>query len=113
MSDLDSFLSKHNITMKDFKATKLKWDELQKIRENYMSILPDLEPTANYIIERLHKVKKIHSVRYRLKSPDSLIAKIIRKKIGDKRRRITLDNYKSEITDLIGIEYYIYLRKIG
>ncbi|OGV07268.1 MAG: hypothetical protein A2299_04370, partial [Stygiobacter sp. RIFOXYB2_FULL_37_11] len=63
----------------------------------------DLEPTANYIIERLHKVKKIHSVRYRLKSPDSLIAKIIRKKIGDKRRRITLDNYKSEITDLIGI----------
>lgn len=103
MNELDSFLFKHNIALKDFKATKLKWDVLQKIRDKYVSILPELEPTANYIIERLHKVKKIHSVRYRLKSPDSLIAKIIRKKIDDKRRSITLENYKVEITDLIGI----------
>lgn len=89
--------------MKDFKTTKLKWDELQKIRDNYIALMPELEPTANYILERLHKVKKIHSVRYRLKNPDSLVAKIIRKKLDDKRRKITIENYKNEITDLIGI----------
>ena len=45
----------------------------------------------------------MHSVRYRIKDSGHLLAKIIRKKIADPAREITLHNYRSAITDLIGI----------
>jgi putative GTP pyrophosphokinase len=48
-----------------------------------------------------------HSVRSRVKDPEHLIDKIIRKIIREKKNKpvyfIDLNNYKTEITDLIGI----------
>jgi ppGpp synthetase/RelA/SpoT-type nucleotidyltranferase len=49
------------------------------------------------------KSQKVHSVRYRIKDPEHLIEKIIRKKIEDKNSNLTLENYKEELTDLIGL----------
>ena len=100
---MKDFLNKYNITEDEFARTQLKWKDLESIKSNYVSHFAELEAPAKYLIDIFHQVSDVHSVRYRLKSPDKLISKIIRKKIKDPKRLITLDTYRSEITDLIGI----------
>lgn len=63
----------------------------------------DFEDTGNYISSRLRKVDAVHSLRFRVKDPEHLIEKIIRKKIENPDREISIDNYKTNITDLIGV----------
>ncbi len=103
MDDLNRFLEENNISPEQFKTTTLAWDDLLKIRSHYQQLKLDYEPTAKYLIEKLHNIDKVHSVRYRLKDPDHLISKIIRKRIENPKRIINIDNYQTEITDLIGI----------
>lgn len=47
--------------------------------------------------------KNVHSVRFRVKDAKGLIAKIIRKRIDDPKRIIDLKNFRTEVTDLIGV----------
>lgn len=101
--DLNIFLEKFDISEKDFESTNLKWEDLQSIKEDYKKIRKELDLIARYIEEKLHTLDIVHSVRYRIKDSEHLLAKIIRKKIEDPEREITIDNYKSSITDLIGI----------
>lgn len=100
---MKDFLKKFNISEEDFAKTELKWSDLMGIRADYVSFIGQLEPPAKYLVDIFHKVAGVHSVRYRIKSPDKLIAKIIRKRIENPARIITIENYKSELTDLIGI----------
>ncbi|WP_321516041.1 hypothetical protein [Marinifilum fragile] len=97
------FFKKYNILDKDFKKTGLKWSELEKIYYDFKKRRHEFEPTAKDIVERLLKVKKVHSVRYRIKDSEHLIEKIIRKKIEDKKRNFSLKNYFTEIDDIIGV----------
>lgn len=97
------FLKKYNISDDDFKKTNLKWTELEKIYSDFESKRHEFEPTAKDIVERLLKVKKVHSVRYRIKDCEHLIEKIIRKKIENKKRTFSLENYFLKIDDIIGV----------
>jgi ppGpp synthetase/RelA/SpoT-type nucleotidyltranferase len=50
-----------------------------------------LQSTANYVVQRLQTVPQVHSLMVRLKDPDHLMAKIVRKKLklmvpGKKRK---------------------------
>jgi len=101
--DLNIFLAKFDISEKDFESTNLKWGDLQFIEKDYKKIIKELNLIARYIEEKLHTLDIVHSVRYRIKDSEHLLAKIIRKKIKDPKREITIHNYKSSITDLIGI----------
>ena len=66
------------------------------------------ENQAGFIANILRSEVMIHSVKSRIKAPDRLIEKIIRKtkdrklKYGDEFQ-FNVDNYKNEINDLIGI----------
>lgn len=102
-NDLNNFLAIFNISEKDFESTNLKWEDLQFIKKDYKKIKKELNLIARYIEEKLHALDIVHSVRYRIKDSGHLLAKIIRKKIEDPKREITIHNYKSSITDLIGI----------
>ena len=102
-SDEEKFLSKFNIDKEKFAGTGIKWNELEKIRNRYSGYKSSLEPTATDIVNRLFKAKNVHSIRYRIKNEDHLIEKIVRKRINDPTRIITIDNYKEEINDLIGV----------
>ncbi|OPY85587.1 MAG: hypothetical protein A4E72_01894 [Syntrophus sp. PtaU1.Bin208] len=97
------FLNRFNISAESFAAAGISWDELEAIRAHYLQIRDELEPTARQIVNILHKTEKVHSVSYRIKAPEHLLAKIIRKRIGKPGQIIGLDNYQQEITDLIGI----------
>lgn len=99
----DIFLEKYNIKTQDFEATDLKWEDLKKLYDDYFVFRDSLESSATYIFSSLMKARKVHSVRYRIKDPEHVIEKIIRRKIEDKKSNFTIENYKEEMTDLIGI----------
>lgn len=101
--DKKEFFIKYNIENKQFDETTLKWGDLQKIHTDYLKEIPKLEASAIYIFNSLMKTSYVHSVRYRVKDAEHLIEKIVRKRIKDPGQIITIDNYKSELTDLIGL----------
>jgi putative GTP pyrophosphokinase len=103
MIDLSDFLDKYRIDREKFKACGLGWNELSKIATDYKCCLPDLEPTAKYIADCLSQVDEVHSLKIRLKDPEHLIEKIIRKKFDDSSLNFSLENYRNKIPDLIGI----------
>ncbi|TDX11464.1 RelA/SpoT domain-containing protein [Flavobacterium sp. S87F.05.LMB.W.Kidney.N] len=97
------FLEKYNINPDKFKATTLAWNDLKAIYQDYCKEIPKLESSAIYIFNSLMKTSNVHSVRYRIKDAEHVIEKIIRKRIKDPKQIITIKNYKSELTDLIGL----------
>ncbi len=103
MISKNDFFNKYNINKKEFDKSGLVWSDLEQIYLDFNSRRHEFEPTAKDIVERLLKVKKVHSVRYRIKDSEHLIEKIIRKKIEDKKRTFTIENYTNNIDDIIGI----------
>lgn len=101
--DKDEFFEEFSIDENYFNSTGLSWDELQKIYEDYVYLVPQLEKEAEYIVAKLIDTKCAHSVRRRVKKPKHLIEKIIRKGKKYTALGITVDNYKKIVTDLIGI----------
>lgn len=103
MIDKNIFLKKYNISKADFDKTLLKWEVLVDIFNDFERYRNELEQPAIYLFNTLMKCQSVHSVRYRIKDSEHLIEKIIRKKIEDSNSNITLDNYKEDVTDLIGL----------
>ena len=99
---MEEFLERHDLPRKEFDKTSLKIDELNAIANDHEGKKHQLIQAANYISNMLQPVPAVHSVKSRLKRPDSLVAKIIRKRIEFPERSIGLGNYETEITDLIG-----------
>lgn len=101
--DKTDFFKRYNIPGDTLSKTGLDWSELEDIYSDHIGNIPNLQPTANYIADRLRQVEAVHSLKYRVKHPEHLIEKIIRKKLGDSSLEYTPSNYKERITDLIGI----------
>ncbi|HZS05310.1 MAG TPA: RelA/SpoT domain-containing protein [Blastocatellia bacterium] len=101
--DQKTLLKNFNLPEDALDKTGLSWEDLNKIHLDHSSNTPNLLPTANYIAERLRQVNEVHSLKVRIKDPEHLVAKIIRKKLDDPSLTITPDNYRDSITDLIGI----------
>jgi putative GTP pyrophosphokinase len=101
------FLKRYGITKKDFDTAGLNWDDLVAIHKDYLSLRSRLEHPARAIVDILFsktaREQGVHSVRYRVKDANGLVEKVIRKKIHNPKRVITVSNYREEITDLIGI----------
>jgi putative GTP pyrophosphokinase len=100
---LNEFLSNHDITAADFKGTGLTIEELEAIATDFGPKRNSLLSTANTIANLLQTLPDVHSTKARIKSTSGLVAKIIRKKIEDSGRVISLSNYEEELTDLIGV----------
>jgi len=101
-SELDKFLREYRISKEEFESTGIEWNDLKKIRSNYVKLKPQLEPTANDIVSRLFKARKVHSIRFRVKDENHVIEKIVRKKLENPDREISIENYTEELTDLVG-----------
>ena len=102
------FLKEYNIEEKFLIDNSIDWNELEKIYNDYSMYRKSYETQANLIANILREHKKVHSVKARVKDENHLIEKIIRK-TEDRRRKygqdfnFTVENYKDEITDLVGI----------
>jgi putative GTP pyrophosphokinase len=97
------FLKTYNLENDVLDKTGLAPSNLEAIYSDHLSNTKTLETTADYIAARLRQVNEVHSLKIRIKDPEHLIEKIIRKKAADPTLDFTLDNYKERITDLIGV----------
>lgn len=104
-NSLDEFLKSQNISKEEWLEAKADWNLLCDIANDHKSRSEDLRATASYFAAAFQATKGVHSVRWRIKDPDHLIAKIIRKRIekSPKYQDVSIDNYHQIITDLIGV----------
>jgi len=105
LTNKSEFFKKFNINNEDFDKTGLVWKELEDIYDHYDTQIKadDFELIAQFMANKLNKIKAVHSTKYRLKSPEHLIEKIIRKRIESPDEVIDFKNYQEKITDIIGV----------
>ena len=104
MLSKDEFIRKYGIDESKFAETHLDWNALTQIHNDYENKRDELESHAELIVKAFRQINgSVHSVKYRVKDPEHLIEKIIRKKIENPRFDISIANYKKKITDLIGV----------
>lgn len=98
----DLFLQNYDLTDK-FRRSGYNWDDIIAIATQF-----DTDRTKKYpkliqeYISQISQFDAIHSYRYRIKETDSFIKKIITKSY-EKSKKVTLDDYRTTITDLLGI----------
>jgi putative GTP pyrophosphokinase len=97
------FLQALQFTEADFIKSKLDWDDLNKIFEDYQNFKVQLNPTAQFVADSLSSCGAVHAVKKRVKEPSHLIEKIVRKSIEKARRYATSKNYKEKLSDLVGV----------
>lgn len=101
--ELDAFCRRYNIDRSIIRKAGLEWDELLEISNDYSRYAPQLEAAAKATVQSLLTCEQVHAVNYRIKAPEHLVEKIIRKCAADPSRCISLENYRTEITDLLGV----------
>ncbi|WP_082580697.1 hypothetical protein [Bacillus sp. Root920] len=99
----EEFLKKYSINEEKFKDTGIVWGDLESIFNDYTSCIGLLEHTGRTIADVLRTHPDAHTVRMRIKEPEHLIEKLIRKKINVSGFSFSIDDYKTKITDLIGL----------
>ena len=105
---IDEFILKYPQVEEIIKENNIDIEVLKDIYNDFVDYEVSYENQADFISNILRSQPMIHSVKSRIKDPDRLIEKIIRK-IEDRKLKygedfqFTLDNYKNEINDLIGI----------
>jgi ppGpp synthetase/RelA/SpoT-type nucleotidyltranferase len=106
--NIDSFLEKYPFPEETILKNNIKIENLKEIYEDYIEYKNSYENQAGFIANILRSQKMVHSVKSRIKDPDRLIEKVIRKTEDRKNKygndyEFTVNNYKNEINDLIGI----------
>lgn len=96
------FFEKYRMSDAILDKTGIYWEDLMSIYESYVGTLNELEYAAEYLSSALMKAPKAHSVKFRIKEPEHLIEKIIRKKLHRPELYVDKLNYSQKVTDLIG-----------
>ncbi|MFB2641296.1 RelA/SpoT domain-containing protein [Shewanella bicestrii] len=105
----ESFLKKNNISTEEWEKSKIDWPTLQKIGADHQAKLEERKESAELFARMIQRCPKVHSVRWRVKDPEHLMEKIVRKTIegSDTYNQIYLginaDNYHDIVTDLVGV----------
>ncbi len=101
----EEFLMHYHLPIDTFNSVEITWDELLKIAKHHKNRDKELSITASHIASKLLLNHYMHSVRWRIKDPEHLMAKILRKQLSqnEKYQHISVENYAHIITDLIGI----------
>ena len=121
MIEKEVFLQKYNISDDLFQSAGMSWEELCEIYEDFSLKFEKYEHILKEFVDTYLENKgkcnteekpKIHSIRSRVKNPEHLIAKIIRKKQENAKKYKKLDktNYEKFITDLIGIRCLVLFK---
>lgn len=102
------FLKVYHFENDVLKKNNIFWEDLIAIYDDFSNRQEVLEEYANLIAGILRKQTGVHTVRTRIKDPEHLIAKLIRKTPDRKEKygadfKFSTENYRAEITDLIGV----------
>ncbi|EKP0259429.1 hypothetical protein JFQ93_000645 [Aeromonas sobria] len=105
----DSFCQRNRISTIDFEKANISWNELIKIGLDHQHLFDARKESAEFFAKVIQGCSKVHSVRWRVKDPEHLMEKIVRKRNPDsnnyneKYKEICVDNYHETITDLVGV----------
>ncbi|MBV7276904.1 RelA/SpoT domain-containing protein [Clostridium sp. PL3] len=104
----EKFLQKYHISEESIIKNDIDWDTLNEIYIDFNKYRESYDTQAGFIANTLRTHEKIHSVKARVKNTERLIEKIIRKTPDRKEKygpdfKFTIDNYKDQINDLIGV----------
>lgn len=97
------FLEKYNISVPDFKKAGINFKVLTDIQEDYAHQFQKLDDAGANLVRTLLRFPSVHSVKYRIKDPEHLMAKIVMKLLARPKLEINVQNYRDKIQDLIGI----------
>ncbi|EIR2564770.1 hypothetical protein LWP45_000478 [Escherichia coli] len=102
-----NFLEEWSLDSALVEKSGLSIDILRSIVQDYKNNQLTLLDEAEYIAKKIQRCDSVHSVRWRIKDTSHLLNKIIRKltesEPPEKYKGINSGNYKSIITDLIGV----------
>lgn len=116
MENKEIFLQNNKIADKFKELEKVEpdlWDTMKEIYYDYDLRIKNgsLKKRLNQFIEEIGVPSAMHSMRYRMKTPESLIVKIIQKKCSNYTEmdymNITKDTYQKVIMDLLGARILI------
>ncbi|MHC4352824.1 MAG: RelA/SpoT domain-containing protein [Planctomycetota bacterium] len=95
--------NKYDISDSDYKNSGLKWPDLKKIFYHHHSRVDTLESAAVGVMTMAKAFRDTHAIKWRVKNPEHLVEKIIRKCAAERKPFISIDNYREKITDLVGV----------
>jgi ppGpp synthetase/RelA/SpoT-type nucleotidyltranferase len=105
--DKADFLERNNISPEDFIKADIEWKDLLSIFSDFQDKRAQLEGFAEFVVKGIQAFDEVHSVRWRVKDPEHLLEKIIRKRCesnpSKKYLNISVENYTSIVTDLVGV----------
>lgn len=100
--DEQAFLAAYLHDIKSVEEVGLNWCALVDLYDHYCSNVQGmLNMIAQQVVQKLMAIKGAYIVRYRVKDPEHVIDKVIRKAIDG--RIITKDNFLDEIDDFVGL----------
>lgn len=100
--DEKAFLAAYQHNYKSVEEIGLNWDTLVDLHEHYCNnVQGSLNLIAQQVAQKLMTIKGAYIVRYRVKDPEHIIDKIIRK--AKDGRIITKDTFLDEIDDFVGL----------
>ncbi|PLC57242.1 RelA/SpoT domain-containing protein [Photobacterium carnosum] len=105
----DEFLHQNRISQQQWQASQITWSELKAIGLCHEQRTEALNVTAESYARIIQQCSHVHSVRWRVKKPQHLMEKIVRKTqpniatFKTKYLGINQYNYDAIVTDLIGV----------
>ncbi|KPB70779.1 hypothetical protein ACKUFS_23420 [Pseudomonas cannabina] len=112
---LENFLKNSSISDEEWGNSKLDWSEMLAIAKDHEGRVRNLTIQSGALSNTLQEFGGVHSVRWRVKNTFNLLKKILRKKLeqnsNEKWNNVTPDNYRSVVSDLIGIRVLHLLKE--
>ncbi len=97
------FFDRYDLSADDLKEAQIEWPTLEEIHRAHINASEQLRTAANAAVDLLRLFPGVHSIKMRIKDPEHLCEKIIRKIRPKDGTLVTADNYPQHVTDLIGI----------
>lgn len=108
MISKEQFFDIYKIDEEELQKENINWKDLKAIHDDFIDSKKSYETQADLVANILRAHPKVHSVKTRIKDSKHLMEKVIRK-TAERRSKygqdfnFTVENYKDEITDLLGI----------
>ena len=108
----EKFCREFNISEERFRNSRLTWEELEEIADDFEPKRNEHQNTVKRYAEEIQKCSDVHSLSYRVKNTRHLIEKIIRKngEYLDRGESLSRANYERHITDLMGIRILLLFK---
>lgn len=106
------FCREFNISDEQFRSSRLTWEELDEIANDFEPKRNEHQNTVKQYAEVIQKCSYVHSLSYRVKDKKHLVEKIIRKNTEylEKGDSLSKSNYENLITDLMGIRILLLFK---